>query len=61
MSEWSWERRWLASVEAIERELGAPVFSNLTKMEVGTGLSPEEIVRAQAESYRSIQRRMEVK
>ena len=57
MDDWERRSRWLASVAAFERKLGAPVFSNLTKMEVGTGLSPEEIVKAQAEIYRSIQRR----
>ena len=54
MSElWSWERRsrWLVDVESIERKLGKPIFSNMTKIEVATGLSEEVIQAAQEQIY----------
>ena len=42
---WRWRLEWLANVEELERVMGRPLFSNITKMETATAIPAKEIKR----------------
>ena len=48
---WRERLEWLSVVEDLERRMGAPMFSNTTKLEVASGISANEIKREMDRIY----------
>ena len=51
---WRERLEWLAIVEELERKMGAPIFSNATKMQVASGIPASEIKREMERIYNDL-------